>query len=193
MALSKAARDERKALAAQGLKRCSNPECDNPIKPLSEFSKHKRDGYRSWCKPCHIAENTAYRQTNPERERERYRKYHTGNRELRREYCTARRQADPLWMRLAGGATRARQLGCEVEKFTSADLLVYWEANGIAADRCYYSGAELGDGWHLDHMVPLSRGGSHSVENVVPCTPEANVDKGNRTADEYTTRERIPA
>jgi hypothetical protein len=38
---------------------------------------------------------------------------------------------------------QSRQLGCTVESFTSADLLAYWKANGIAADRCWYSCAEL--------------------------------------------------
>ena len=44
---------------------------------------------------------------------------------------------------------QSRQLGCTVESFTSADLLAYWKANGIAADRCWYSCAELDDDWQV--------------------------------------------
>jgi hypothetical protein len=44
---------------------------------------------------------------------------------------------------------QSRQLGCTVGSFTSADLLAHWKANGIAADRCWYSCAELDDDWQV--------------------------------------------
>lgn len=39
---------------AEGKKKCSNPNCKDPIKPLSEFSPNKghSDGYASRCKTC---------------------------------------------------------------------------------------------------------------------------------------------
>jgi hypothetical protein len=49
----------------------------------------------------------------------------------------------------ASAVHQSRQLGCTVESFTSVDLLAYWRANGIAADRCWYSCAELDDDWQV--------------------------------------------
>jgi hypothetical protein len=48
-----------------------------------------------------------------------------------------------------GALHQSRQLGCTVDSFTSADLLAYWKANGIAADRCWSSCAELHDDWQV--------------------------------------------
>lgn len=40
-------------------------------------------------------------------------------------------------------------------------------------------------GWHLDHIVPISRGGSHTYENVAVTHKHCNSNKGSMTADEY--------
>jgi 5-methylcytosine-specific restriction endonuclease McrA len=37
--------------------------------------------------------------------------------------------------------------------------------------------------WHLDHVVPLSKGGAHSVANCAPAHPYCNLVKGNREND----------
>lgn len=77
--------------------------------------------------------------------------------------------------------------------FNSADLLAYWESQGIDPTRCYYTGEALGECWHLDHMTPLCRGGTHTVGNLVPCTAAVNLSKSDRTADEYMDREWVAA
>lgn len=40
---------------AAGLKKCSNKDCTQPLKPLAEFPKNKtsKDGHSHWCKDCH--------------------------------------------------------------------------------------------------------------------------------------------
>lgn len=38
-------------------------------------------------------------------------------------------------------------------------------------------------GW--DHIIPRSRGGSHSPDNLVPACASCNSQKGSKTADEY--------
>lgn len=38
--------------------------------------------------------------------------------------------------------------------------------------------------WHLDHVVPLSRGGEHSYANVQVTHPECNLRKGSRAPEE---------
>jgi len=63
--------------------------------------------------------------------------------------------------------------GCVVDEFTSADLLAYWQANGIYPTQYYYTGEELGDGWHLDHMTPLPRGGRSQRAEPRPMLPNS--------------------
>jgi 5-methylcytosine-specific restriction endonuclease McrA len=33
--------------------------------------------------------------------------------------------------------------------------------------------------WHLDHLIPLSKGGSHTPENVAVACPRCNIRRGN--------------
>ncbi len=46
---------------------------------------------------------------------------------------------------------------------------------------CQYCGATAEN---LDHVVPRSRGGSHSWDNVVACCRRCNIKKGNRLPNE---------
>lgn len=49
--------------------------------------------------------------------------------------------------------------------------------------RCAYCGA-TGD-LHMDHVVPLSRGGTHTIGNVVPACPSCNLSKHNKFLTEW--------
>jgi 5-methylcytosine-specific restriction endonuclease McrA len=53
--------------------------------------------------------------------------------------------------------------------------------------RCQYCGSEGGK-LTLDHVVPRSRGGESSWENVVTSCSPCNLRKGNRTLDEAGMR-----
>ena len=44
--------------------------------------------------------------------------------------------------------------------------------------RCIYCGDGLTPGWHVDHMVPLARGGSNDPHNLAPACPDCNTTKG---------------
>lgn len=39
--------------------------------------------------------------------------------------------------------------------------------------------------WHVDHVMPISRGGSNLIENLVPACCKCNAEKSNMTASEY--------
>jgi|CXWL01.1.fsa_nt_gi 5-methylcytosine-specific restriction endonuclease McrA len=47
--------------------------------------------------------------------------------------------------------------------------------------RCYYCALSLHRGWHLDHMIPKSLGGSHGIENRCLSCPSCNVRKHTRS------------
>lgn len=52
--------------------------------------------------------------------------------------------------------------------------------------KCALSGDELTpDACSLDHKQPLSKGGSHTIDNVQLVTPEINRMKGSMTMDEF--------
>ena len=150
-------------------------KCDTP-KPVSEFNRNrsKSDGLQTRCRACQRGDTSKWYGENAE---------HKNDYSLR--WQRDRRTKDRLFDRLRVGPQRARRYGCEVENFVAADLLSYWESRGIDPSRCYYTGEVLGEDFHLDHMTPLSRGGSHSVDNLVPCSRAVNQSKGDKSAEEY--------
>ena len=54
--------------------------------------------------------------------------------------------------------------------------------------RCYYCGDKVGKSYHVDHVVPLSRGGSNSPDNIVIACIHCNVTKGGKLPHEWGKR-----
>ncbi len=65
---------------------------------------------------------------------------------------------------------------------TEAQLIELWEAQ---AARCALSGRPLGADAHLDHVVPSSLGGTHTIENLRWLDPVVNVMRQNLTDAEF--------
>lgn len=57
--------------------------------------------------------------------------------------------------------------------------------------RCYYCQRDDVP-LEIEHVIPVRRGGEHTVSNVVPACRACNVRKGKRTADEYLAGVRLP-
>lgn len=56
----------------------------------------------------------------------------------------------------------------------------------IYGHRCAYCGSDgYGETLHMDHVVPLARGGRHSIGNVVPACPSCNFNKNDRLVTEW--------
>jgi hypothetical protein len=50
--------------------------------------------------------------------------------------------------------------------------------------RCAYCGGNE-DGIHMDHVIPLSRGGRHAIGNVLPACQACNLSKGAKLVAEW--------
>jgi 5-methylcytosine-specific restriction endonuclease McrA len=50
---------------------------------------------------------------------------------------------------------------------------------------CAYCRKELDESKHLDHKVPLSRGGEHSMRNLAWACQTCNLSKGTKTPEEW--------
>lgn len=61
-------------------------------------------------------------------------------------------------------------------RVTADEWLAILEASGY---KCWVCGKELNGRVHMDHIMPLSRGGPHVPENVRPACPSCNCSKGN--------------
>lgn len=196
MGESKEQKRVRLELFKEGKKRCSEKAGCGEVKPLDDFglNKAKWDSKNSLCLLCDRERRKKYWKNNPEACRASNRQSRLNNPETWRQYnktyqpkyYARKRQQDPLSTRLDLGARRAKKAGVEWEEIKSTDLLSYWEQRGITIDSCYYCKQSIDeDQLEFDHGVPLSRGGSHSIDNLYPCHRSCNKSKGKRTIEEY--------
>ena len=194
---------ERERLAELGLKQCSEKAGCGEIKSVEDFglNKSKWDNRRSVCLICDRNHSKKYYKKSPEvaaayyqehrEERNAYnRQHYLNNQNARQEYARTyrveRNQENPLYIRLQDGEKRARKAGVEWQNISSADLLSHWQQEDVTIDTCYYCKQTVNiDDFHLDHGIPLSRGGSHSIDNLFPAHGSCNLSKKDRTVEEY--------
>jgi CRISPR-associated endonuclease Csn1 len=85
---------------------------------------------------------------------------------------------------------RLDEMGVKLTPFNITKLRLWEEQNEL----CPYSGETIGfeqlfsSGVEVDHIVPVSRGGTDALHNKVVCTFKTNQAKTNRTPFEYLTQ-----
>lgn len=134
--------------------------------------KARRDGFQFICKVC----NSEYRAANMTHKVEYTRKYRADHPEQARE--SARKNERNR---------RARKLESQ-GTYTDADVdLQYKRQKG----RCYYCKVKVGKTYHIDHVVPLSRGGANDPSNLVVACTTCNLSKQNRLPHEWARGGRL--
>ncbi|MFD3573862.1 HNH endonuclease [Streptomyces sp. NPDC058644] len=88
------------------------------------------------------------------------------------------RREDPrVKAQAAGNGRRYRALkfGAEYDGHQPEDLFLHWEDEDLYA--CVVCGGPFE---HIDHNVPLIRGGSHTLDNLVPLCADHNLAKSGK-------------
>lgn len=82
----------------------------------------------------------------------------------------------------SNNARRAQKFNTQTEDLTP----LIKEIRELKEVVCYLCGKILaGKDCHIEHVIPLSRGGSHTKDNVLPACPPCNLSKGSMTPEEY--------
>ena len=69
--------------------------------------------------------------------------------------------------------------------FTDKDVAIQYESqNG----KCWWCGIAVGDQYHVDHRIPLAKGGSNWPENICISCPECNLKKNDKMPWEFNGR-----
>ena len=72
---------------------------------------------------------------------------------------------------------RTRKLNNGVYLITNKEIEKLYDSS------CYYCGSK--EKIQIDHVIPISRGGQHSIGNIVPACMKCNVSKGNKYLFEW--------
>ena len=185
----------RKAIThSDGTRTCSRCEIRQPIENFHK-DKNASDGYRSHCKSCRVAHVKKWYKENQPRQLRKHQDYYENNLDKIRIRDKARYKKDkPKRLELASEASqirRARKKKAKVDKGISKLSL-----RKRLGDYCYYckiemdftpaSGRVFKDSHAtIEHLIPLSKGGSHTWENCVLACQACNKRKHAKSEDEW--------
>lgn len=136
-----------------------------------------------------LAASRRYREANRHRIYDRQKRWQAENLEHHRNYQReyGRRyvleNADKVRLQHANRYASKRSNGGGALKISDYD----WSRMlAIYDHRCAYCGSDgYGETLHMDHVVPLARGGRHAIGNVVPACPSCNYSKNDRLVTEW--------
>lgn len=177
-------------------------------KSLTEFSPDKRakDGCQTQCKACkrefvklarradpekNRAYNRAWHRANPDKAKAKKQKYYEKYGQKARDYVKKYRQENPD--KVAAALSRWRRNNPEtVQKYQlqRRALLKSAKTFDISAKEIWrlYNGSCIYCGepsQTIEHIVPLSRNGSHGIGNLAPCCSRCNNSKNNKFITEW--------
>ena len=150
--------------------------------------KQKRDRYRANPDVRSEAVERArkWEKANPERVLEVKRRWLQENPEKRIAAVHKYYKANPEKTVRARERRRADLAGVECDGHTIPELHEYWRARGIDPKRCTYCDAwyrQWKNNWKNsvgDHVLAIHNGGSHTVDNIMPCCITCNQSKADR-------------
>jgi len=150
-------------------------------KNYQEHKEHRKALVRKWSHK-HREERRLYKNQYrcQEKVKARRRKYRCDNRAARSAYMNRYYHKNREVMMAHVARYHARKLGAFISDFTDED----WQ---IALDyydyKCAYCGTQ-DKPLAREHIIPLSRGGPHTISNIVPACQSCNSRKGACTPSE---------
>lgn len=181
------------------------PKCNQCRREESKVYRKEHPEIDKAYRQSHLNEITdykkQYRETHHE-ERKQYDKEHQDRiNELRRirakekadhiravhkQYCDTyyKTERGLTQMRVSSGNRRARKRAAQGTYTTQELEQQYARQKG----KCYYCTAKLGKGrsaWVAEHVIPLSRGGHNSIDNIVIACPTCNLRKHDKLPHEW--------
>lgn len=155
-------------------------------KLFTDFSPDKRDssGVQSRCKMCFAQIMRERRAKNPKAHRQAVEKSTKKNYKAKLERNNLYRANNPekvqQWKKKDRTENKARILADCAKRRTLLAGETSVEIRQLYVLRDFYQAMSLGERFHVDHIVPLSRGGFHAYENLRVIPAVDNLRKGNK-------------
>ena len=129
--------------------------------------------YRDKNKEAVSLRTKSYRERNKDKVRRTTRVYYDKNIDViknrNKEYCKNNKDKAKIYSQ-----NRRSRLNGNNGKFTKKDIdfIIKFQSN-----LCFYCDKDISDNYHIDHFVPISKGGSNNPENLVISCPQCNLFK----------------
>lgn len=157
-------------------------------KSHSDFNKdkNKKDGISYICSECSRLKSKEWYAKNSIKQKEYFKEKYLENREYYLEQAKIWRYQNKDKKREYNRARKALLKNLKTEEFTEKDIL-----NTYGND-CHICNSPIdmnaprwtaSQGWemslHFDHVIPISKGGANSIENVRPSHAICNIKKSD--------------
>ncbi len=173
--------------ATNNTRRCSVEDCARIHHSEGLCKKHYDQRKNAGRKDQQVARIQRWVQDNPDRARASRAAYRAKNKDKLRKHNKVYIANNPQVAERSRKNYRARKYAAFVESFTSEDVIALYGTNchiclePIDMDAPRHPGDpgwELG--YHDEHVIPLAKGGLHSLDNVRPSHGLCNLRKGAR-------------
>lgn len=152
---------------------------------LEKLRERGRERHRAHAEENN-AKQRARRAADQQTARARDRIYYTGNKTRMLASTRAWQKRNPERGQVACARRRARRLGA-----TGSHTAAEWIALlASSSRRCFYCGAGPLEKPHREHRIPLSRGGSDDIANIVVSCRSCNSRKHTMTDSEFISAQR---
>lgn len=150
------------------------------ILPLNNFQPRNKNSehYFTYCKKCGYQKQVLWNRNNRERKAATSKRWHDKNRQVVNEKQRQRKRNQPEYYTNLANVRRARKQANGVFKILEREL------KAIRRQPCFYCN-QLTKRMTLDHIIPISKGGRHSIGNLLPSCLPCNASKGNKLLIDY--------
>lgn len=151
--------------------RARNPEKKNAINRAyrnknKEYCQQKTREWIASNKEKYLASALRYRTINKE-------KVNAGNRAWRKKYPERAKRSDSI--------KKARRYGALGDYLPAQISGLYKKQDGL----CVICRVQLLKNYHVDHIIPLAKGGSNYIENIQLLCPPCNMSKSDKDPIEF--------
>lgn len=175
--------------------------------PITHFRKNGKSlgGYTRGCKPCLLAKDRArWAAMTPQERDETEARYRSGQAEYRRKNVEKVRASKAAhyqrtkeyrkakgyeWRRKNPQRLRELAKGWYVKRYRNirGGVTAARQADWAMAQKkvCHWCGKRCAKDYHIDHIMPLSRGGKHELTNLAIACPDCNLRKNARDPIEW--------
>lgn len=146
------------------------------------YSKNKesRNKYRRKYAQEHPQKEKGYRENYQNTHRDKVRAARAAYRSRNPNKTNEWRAANPDKAKAISQRRRANKCSVEINDFTADQWTQLKEKYNY---QCVYCGC-VSNKLTMDHIIPISRGGNHTLENILPACQQCNSKKGARTPEE---------
>lgn len=125
------------------------------------------------CMACARARALAFKLKNPEAVKARYARSKPSNPDANKIKCAAWAKANPDLIRIHWKNNRAKRYAAQGKLSAGLSSKLFAQQKG----KCPCCKQPLGNDFHMDHMMPLSLGGSNTDDNMQLLRKKCNLEK----------------